>query len=320
MQMRASALIAALVLSLAASAQTYPTKPVRVILPFPPGEGPDLILRRAGDDLQQRLGQAWVVENRPGGNMIVAANACLGSAPDGHTICMVNGSMLSVNPHVMAKLPYDPDRDFKPITAMYFLVGGLFANSSMPASNVKDFIAHARTKPGAINYGSLGPNSTTDVFRMWLNEAWQTNIVGIPYKGGAQIIPALVAGEIDFTWIGVFNALGQIKAGKVKLYAVDSRKRSPLYPDVPTLTEVGLPESPLASWHGLAFQSAAPDTAARRINAEFARLFSEPKFAAFLSERLVENAVTSPEEFAAFLKRDRERVGELVRKFNIPKQ
>jgi tripartite-type tricarboxylate transporter receptor subunit TctC len=320
--MKAGMCLAALgaALSICAHAQSYPTKPVRIIIPFPPGEGPDLILRRAGEVLQQSTGQPWLVENRPGGNMIVAANACTGSTPDGHSLCMINGSMMSVNPHVMAKLPYDPDRDFKPVTAMYFLVGGLFTHPSVPAANVQEFVAHARSRPGAINYGTFGPNSTLDVFRMWLNEAWKTDIVGIPYKGGVQIVPALVTNEIQFTWIGVYNAMGQVKAQKARLLAVDSPRRSPLYPDVPTLTEVGLPPSPLASWHGLAFQAAAPDVAANRVNTEFGRVFAEPKFAAFLTERMLDNAITPRPEFAAFLKKDRERVGELVRRFNIPKQ
>jgi tripartite-type tricarboxylate transporter receptor subunit TctC len=314
-----AALAVAFSISLA-QAQPYPAKPVRIIIPFPPGEGPDLILRRAGEVLQQSTGQPWIIENRPGGNMIVAANACTGAAPDGYSLCMINGSMISVNPHVMAKLPYDPDKDFKPVTAMYFLVGGLFTHPSIPAASIKDFVAYARTKPGAINYGTFGPNSTLDVFRQWLNDAWKTDIVGIPYKGGAAIVPALMTNEIQFTWIGVFNAMGQIKAQKVRLLAVDSPQRSPLYPDVPTLTEVGLPASPLASWHGLAFQAAAPDVAVNRVNAEFGRVFSEPKFAAFLTERMVQSAITPPAEFAAFLKKDRDSVGELVRRFNIPKQ
>src|SRR6185503_11768197 len=139
-----------------------------------------------------------------------------------------------------------------------------------------------------------GPNTTLDVFRMWLNDAWKTDIVGIPYKGGAQIITALAANELQFTWIGVSNGLGLIKAQKVRLLAVDSPKRSPLFPDVPTLIEMGLPASPLASWHGLAFQAGAPDLAVNRVNAEFAKVFSEPKFAAFLTERLLDNAVAPP--------------------------
>jgi len=303
-----------------AQAQTYPAKPVRIILPFPPGEGPDVVLRRAGETLQVSTGQPWIIDNRPGGNMLVAANACTGSAPDGYTLCMINGSMMSVNPNVMAKLPYDPEKDFKPVVQMYFLVGGLFAHPSVPSGSLKDFVAHARSKPGVVNYGTFGPNTTLDVFRMWLNDAWKTDIVGIPYKGGAQIITALAANELQFTWIGVSNGLGLIKAQKVRLLAVDSPKRSPLFPDVPTLIEMGLPASPLASWHGLAFQAGAPDLAVNRVNAEFAKVFSEPKFAAFLSERLLDNAVAPPAEFAAFLKKDRDSVAELVRRFNIPKQ
>lgn len=301
-------------------AQPYPAKPIRVIIPFPPGEGPDIILRKAGDDIAKRIGQPWIVENRPGGNMVIALEACARSAPDGYTMCLLNSSGMSVNPHVMLKLPYDPERDFKPISNMYFLLGGLFASIAVPPNNIADFVSYARSRPGKINFGTLGPNSQVDIFRMWINDQWKTEMAGIHYKGGAQIIPALVTDEIQFSWIGVFNALGQIKASKVKLLAIDSRKRSPLYPNVPTLQEVGLPESPFAAWHGLGMPAGAPNAAVRRMNAELGSLFADKSFAEFLLERHVENAVTSPEEFAAFMRRDRERLGEVVRRYNIPKQ
>ena len=151
---------AAAALAFAAStamAQSYPAKPIRVILPFPPGEGPDLILRKASDDFLKSMGQPWVIENRPGGNMIIALDACAKAPPDGYTICLLNSSGMSVNPHVMQKLPYDPERDFKPITNLYFLVGGLFSNPSVPASNIAEFVSYARAKKAAVNYGTLGP-------------------------------------------------------------------------------------------------------------------------------------------------------------------
>jgi tripartite-type tricarboxylate transporter receptor subunit TctC len=303
-----------------AFAQTYPVKPIRVIIPFPPGEGPDIILRKASDDMVRRMGQSWVVENRPGGNMVIALDACARAAPDGYTMCLLNSSGMSVNPHVMQKLPYDPERDFKPISNMYFLVGGLFASSETPAASIGEFVPFARSNPGRINFGTLGPNSQVDVFRMWINDQWKTEMTGIHYKGGAQIIPAIVSNEIQFSWIGVFNALGQIKANKVKLLAVDSRKRSPFYPGVPTFQEVGLPESPFAAWHGLGMPAGSPDAAVRRVNTELGGLFAEKGFSEFLQERYVDPAVTPPEDFVAFMRRDRERLGEIVRRYNIPKQ
>jgi tripartite-type tricarboxylate transporter receptor subunit TctC len=303
-----------------AQAQQYPSKPIRVIIPFPPGEGPDLILRKASDDMARRMGQPWIVENRPGGNMIIALEGCARSAPDGYNMCLLNSSGMSVNPHVMAKLPYDPDKDFRPISNMYFLLGGLFASTETPPTSIAEFVPYARSRPGKINFGTLGPNTQVDVFRMWINDQWKTEMTGIHYKGGAQIIPALVTNEIQFSWIGVFNALGQIKANKVKLLAVDSRKRSPLYPNVPTLQEVGLPESPFAAWHGLGMPAGAPEAAVRRINTELGALWSDREFAQFLLERHVENAVSSPEEFGAFMRKDRERIGEVIKRYNIPKQ
>ena len=317
---RFAAILATVSFVACAHAQSYPAKPVRVIIPFPPGEGPDIILRKASDDMAKRIGQPWLVENRPGGNMIIALEACARATPDGYTMCLLNSSGMSVNPHVMQKLPYDPERDFKPISNMYFLLGGLFASTDVAANSIAEFVPYARSQPGRVNFGTLGPNTQVDVFRMWINDQWKTEMTGIHYKGGAQIIPALVTNEIQFSWIGVFNALGQLKANKVKLLAVDSRKRSPLYPNVPTLQEVGLPESPFAAWHGLGMPAGSPDAAVRRINAELGSLFADKAFAEFLLERHVENAVSSPEEFTAFMRKDRERLGEVVRRYNIPKQ
>lgn len=317
----AAILTAAFVVAMPSAAQqSYPAKPIRVIIPFPPGEGPDLILRKASDEFNKSMGQPWLVENRPGGNMIIALEACARAPADGYNICLINSSGMSVNPHVMLKLPYDPDKDFKPITNMYFLVGGLFSNPSVPAANIRDFVSYARSKPGAVNYGTLGPFTTTDVFRLWLNENWKTDLVGIHYKGGAVIIPAVMSGEIQFTWIGVFNALGQVKANKVRLLAVDSPKRSSQFPDVPTLAEVGLPESPFASWHGLGAPAGTPDAVINRLNGEVSRLWSTSAFSEFLDARLVQSAVTPPEEFGAYMRKDRERIGGLVRKYNIPRQ
>lgn len=313
------ACFASMAASQGTSPPTYPVKPVRFIVVFPPGDGTDATMRLMSQNLSARLGQPVVVDNRPGGNFVIGAQACTASAPDGYTLCMVNGTMMSVNPQVMSKLPYDPERDFRPLTGMYLVLNGIFAHAGMPAS-LKELAQLAATRPGGIDFGTLGPNSSSDIQRQWLNERWKTNMTGIPYKGGNLIIAALAAQEIHATWIGLFNGVAQVKAGRVKLLAVFSPRRWSLMPDAPTLEELGYSNIPLPGWHGLALPAGAPDTAMRRLSTELIATFREPKFAENLSQQALESIVSSPEEFAAFIKRDRESTAEVVRRFNIPRQ
>lgn len=315
-----TALVLSALCAAATAQQPFPARPVRLLIPFPPGEGTDVTQRNMAQNLSLRLGQPVVVENRAGGNFVIAAQACTASAPDGYTICMVNGTMMSVNPHVMAHLPYDPDRDFKPLTNMYFVINGIFVSTAVPARSLKELAQLAISKPGAIDFGTLGPNSSSDIQRQWLNEQWKANMVGIPYKGGNLIVAAVAAQQIHATWIGLFNGMTQTKAGRLRALAVFSPKRSPLLPDVPTLAELGYSDIPLPGWHGLALPANTPDTIARRLNADLVATFRDPKFADYIASQGLDVAVSAPEDFAAFLKKDRENTGLVVRKFKIPRQ
>ncbi|OFZ99797.1 MAG: hypothetical protein A3H35_02000 [Betaproteobacteria bacterium RIFCSPLOWO2_02_FULL_62_17] len=305
-----------------APAQPYPSKPIRVIVAIAAGSPTDIMMRTAGQQLLGPLGQSLVIENRPGGNQVIGAEACARSAPDGYTFCVVTNTAISVNPHIISKLSYEPDRDFKPVTALWFLINGLVATASLPANSVKELQALAATRPGSLNFATQGSGTGPDIFRQWLNEQWNTNIVGIPYKGANLIMNALIAGEIHFSRIaplGDYVAV-QMKAGKVKLLAVGTSKRLAQFPDVPTYAEAGLDGFPEKTWWGLFAPAGTPDAMVRRIHSEFVRLFHEPKFAAYLESQVVEPAITSPEEFATFLKEDRERAGQTVKKYNVPRQ
>lgn len=303
-----------------ACGQSWPAKPIRLIMPFPPGGGPDLVMRRAGTSLAPRLGQPLVIENRPGGNFVIGAEACARSTPDGYSICYILGSQMSVNPHVLLKLPYDPDKDFVPITSLYGLINGLFVSATTPVATLKEFEAYVRARPGKINMSTHGPNTSTDMYRRWLNELWSTDMVGVGYKDGTAMISALIAGDIQFTWIGVFNALGQLQGKRVKLLAVSSVRRYPAYADVPTFVEAGLPPVPLSTWQGLGAPAGTPEPVIKRLNAEFVRLFNEREFGDYLMSQGLETLVGTPEEFAAMMKKDRADSGELIRKLNIPRE
>ena len=316
----AVAVLIAAIPALSQAQPAYPTKPIRVIVPFPAGGGPDVVMRRVGNDLLPRIGQSWVIENRAGGNFVTGAEACARAVPDGYTLCYINSTQTSVNPHVMSKLPYDAEKDFKPVTNLYTLVSGVFVSAATPVNSMKEFEAWVKARPGKVNMSSHGPNTPTDIYRRWLNERWGTDMVGIGYKDGNAMIAALMAGDIHFTWIGYFNALGQVQAKKVKMLAISSARRYPGFPEVQTYTEAGIVDPPMTPWQGLAFPGNTPDVAVRRINAEINKLFSEPEFVKFMVTQGLDSLVGTPEEFAAYMRRDREIAGEIIRKFKIPKQ
>jgi len=315
------ALIAGLALVSATTlAQEYPSRPVRIIVPLPAGSTTDLVMRTTAQELSPRLKQPVVVENKPGGNWVVGAEACRSAQPDGHTLCVMNSDAIAFNPHILSSLPYDPAKDFAPVTNLFFLFEGILGKAALPASTIAELRDYAAKNPGKLNFGTLGSGSSNDVFRQWLVQHWNVDIPGIPYKGGAPVITALLAGEIDVTKIGMGNIAGQLNSGKVKVLAIQGTQRSKLVPSVPTLQEAGLGGFPLRVWWGLFMPAGSPDAALKRINAEMAKLYREPKMAEYLESQFVEVAVTPPEQFAAFTRAERERAAQVVKDFHIPRQ
>jgi tripartite-type tricarboxylate transporter receptor subunit TctC len=315
--------LSALMLAAAATlahAQEFPSRPLRLIVPLPAGSTTDIVMRATAQELAPRLKQPVVVENKPGGNWVVGAEACKASAADGHTLCVMNSDAIAFNPHILSTLPYDPAKDFAPVTNLFFLFEGILASAPAPFSSIDELHGYAASNPGKVNFGTLGPGSSNDVFRQWLAQHWKVDIAGIPYKGGAPVITALLAGEIDVTKIGMGNIAGQLNSGKLKILAIQGTQRSPLVPNVPTLQEAGLGAFPLRVWWGLFMPAGSPEGALKRINAELARLYREPKMAQYLESQFVEVAVGSPEEFAAFTRAERERAAQVVKDFHIPRQ
>jgi len=297
-------------------AQQYPVKPVRVIVAIAPGSPTDLVMRAAALELAKPLGQAVTIENRPGGDMVIGSEACARAVPDGYSYCVISNSAVSINPHIFAKLPYDPEKDLKPVTALYYLTQGMI--TSLPVNSVAELKALAQAKSGALNLGTLGAGGA-DMHRLWLNDTWKTEIVGVPYKGANLVMLAMMGGEIQMSLTNVAGLGGHLKSGKVKLLAVGSSKRLKQYPDIPTYNEQGLEGFP-RTWWGMFGPAGTPDPAVRRINAELARLFAEPRFAAYLEGEFLEPAIASPERFAVMLKEEREQAGQMVRKYRIPRQ
>jgi len=209
-------------------------------------------------------------------------------------------------------LPYDPDRDLVPVTRLFFLNEGLFVSADLGVNTVAELKAMAMTKSDQLNYATLGDGSFPDLFLRWMNNQWGTKIVGVPYKGGGPAAQALAGNQVQLTRFGIGNFLGLIKAGKVKAIAVSADKRSPLLPDVPTLAEAGLGGYPGQGWWGLAAPKGTPPEIVNKVNAIFVKVFSDPKFMAYLDQEAVVPATTTPAGFATFLKEDRKAAEALI--------
>jgi tripartite-type tricarboxylate transporter receptor subunit TctC len=305
-------------LAMPAGAQSYPDKPIRMIVSIAAGSLTDVIMRAAANELSPRLGQPIVIENRGGAAGIPGGQACAQAKPDGLTLCVIFHNTLSFNPVMFTNLPYDADKDFTLITRLFFLIESLAVHPSLAVKSVAELKALAQSKTRALNWGTLGSGSAPELFLRWINNQWGTDIVGIPYRGGGPMAQALAADEIQVGGVGLGNFLGLAEGGKVKLIAVSAPKRSPLVPDVLTFEESGLGGYPQRGWWGLATPKGTPKPIVDRLNAEFVRLFSDPKFVAFLDKQAVVTAPTSPEEFAAFVQQDRQHAATLFKLANTP--
>ncbi len=295
-----------------ANAQTYPDRPIRVIVPIAAGSVTDVIMRATAAELAPRIGQPFVIENKGGASGIPAAQSCAQAAPDGYTLCLVYHNTLSINPLMFNKLPYDAEKDFTLITNLYLLVEALFVSSALNVNTAAELKSYVQTHPSTLNYGTLGPGSNPELFLKWMNQRWNANIVGIPYRGGGPIAQALVAGELQIAKMGLGNFLGLIGTGKIKPIAVAAARRSKLAPDVPTLAEAGI-DFPPFGWWGLAGPKGLPQPIVDKLNAEFVKLYREPKFVDYLEQQAVLPASGTPAEFAEFLKKDRKDAEFLIK-------
>lgn len=301
-----------------AAAQTYPQKPIRVIVSIAAGSLTDVIMRAAANELSPRLGQPIVIENRGGAAGIPGAQACAQSPGDGYTLCVVFHNQLSFNPVMFSNLPYDADRDLNLVTRLFFLIESLAVHPSTGVNSIAELKALAQSKKSALNWGTLGAGSAPELFLKWINSEWKTEIVGIPYRGGGPMAQALAANEVQVAGVGLGNFLGLAEGGKIKVLAVSAPKRSPLSPNSMTYQEAGIGGYPQRGWWGLATPKGTPQPIVDRLNAEFVKLFSDPKFTAFLEKQAVVPAPTTAKEFADFVKQDRIHAANLLKLANTP--
>ena len=296
------------------AALAYPNKPVRIVVPYPAGGGIDIISRVIGERLSQRLGQPVLVDNRPGGGTILAAELVARAVPDGHTLMITTDSTVTINQHLYAKLPYDPVRDFAPVIQLVLLNQLLLANPAVPANSLKELIAYAKANPGKLNYASYGSGSQPHLAMEMLKSQAGIDIVHVPYKGIPQAVPAALAGEVQLTFSGAASSQAHIKTGRLKPLAIGGKTRLALLPDVPTFTESGFPDVPSNAWFGVFVPVATPREIVMKLHAELTRILREPDFMEKeITAKGYELVASTPEEFAAFLIADSARNARAVK-------
>lgn len=294
-----------LALGSAAQAQWPPAKPVRVIFPATAGSLFDTVLRAVTQQIGDATGQSLIVENRAGASTTIGMSACAKAAPDGATVCTAVPDSIIYNPLLFTNLPYDPDRDFIPVTNMGLAPGLIAAHADAPFKSMRDMIAYAKANPGRINWGTWGAATIPEIYMNWIRHHTGTSITGVPYKGGGQAWPAMLAGETHVTFIGLEFAMPQIRAGKAIPLAVTASKRSKTHPDIPSLAEA-VPDSGLGDiWFGVFMPAGTPQAIVDQVNREFVRALRAPKVEQFFAGRGMETVGDSAQEFAAFLKRER---------------
>jgi tripartite-type tricarboxylate transporter receptor subunit TctC len=292
----------------------WPTKPVRLVVAYPPGGGIDVMARQIAEKLTPAWGQPVVVENKPGANTILATDSVAKSPADGHTILMTTDATFSINPHLYAKLPFDTQRDFIPVTMLVLLQQLLVAHPAVPANTLQELISLAKQKPGSINYASYGSGSQPHLSGEMLKNKAGIDLVHVPYKGISLAVPAVMAGEVQLTFAGIATSMPQLKAGRIKAIAIGGTQRSPLLPQVPTFSELGYPEVETHAWFGFFLPVGSPPEAVARIHRDTKKIIDEPDFRQKqLIEKGYEVVGSSPEEFVAYIRKDSESRGRAVK-------
>ena len=284
----------------AAQAQNYPSKTVRLIVPFAAGGSTDIMGRLVAQKLSEAWGQQVIVDNRPGGSTVIGTDIVAKSAPDGHTL-LVTPAPFTIVPSLLKKLPYDPARDFTPITLINTTPLVVVVNPGVPAKNIKELIALAKAKPGVLNFGSSGSGGSNHLAGELFNAMAGVKIVHVPYKGNAPAMADLIGGHIDIVFNGLTSALQHIKSGKLRALAVTSLKRSAALPEMPTLDEQGLKGFQAVAWNGLTGPAGVPAAAVAKAAEDVAHIMKSPELAEFLKREGSDPVGSTTAEYTAFL-------------------
>lgn len=298
-----------------AAAQAYPTKPVRVIVPYPPGGGNDTLGRLFAAKLGERLGQPFVVENRPGAGTMIGTEAAAKSTPDGYTILLSSIATHALAPNLYARVPYDPVRDFAPITLLGIAPTVLVVNYDLPAKNLAELISLAKTRPLAYASGGNGtpPHINAEVFKAVAG----VDLLHVAYKGGGPALVDLIAGRVQVMLDTAASAMPHVRGGKLRALALSAPKRSAEYPELPTFAEAGLPRYETNAWYSMHAPAGTPPDIVRRLNAELAAVLKDEDVAFRFKQLSTEPVGNSPEEFAAFVRAELEKYARIIKAAGI---
>ncbi len=316
--MRSLVLVLGLVAS-AALAQPFPSKPIRIIVPFTPGSATDTMARPIADKLSTALGQQVVVENRPGAGGTIGIAALAKSAPDGYTLGVVSTGHV-VNPVLYANLPYDTLKDFAGVAPLAGLPSVLVVSPGLGARTVKELVAMAKAKPGQLNYATAGVGSAAHISAEKFRMAAGIDAVHVPLKGSPESLTETMGGRTQFTWTPLSTAVGQIRGGQLLALAVSTAARSPAFPDVPTIAEAGFPRGEFNFWVGMLAPAGTPRDILSRLNAEVQKALGAPDMRERLAKLGAEAMTMTPEQFNDFLKQEHANLGEVMRASGVKAQ
>jgi tripartite-type tricarboxylate transporter receptor subunit TctC len=320
--MRLALLAMSLVLApiFAAAQSDYPSRPITIVVPFPPGGSSDTVTRLVAQKFADNLKANVVIENRGGGGGVPAAIAFKQAAPDGYTLFLANNGLFAILPAMTADIRFDPVKDFQPVTPLFSFPSVLVVPTGSSANSAKDLVTLAKSKPAGLNFGSQGVGSGGHI----LGEMFRLNsgapFVHVPYRGAGPAVVDLAAGNIDFLFSSYVSAIGQVQAGKLKVLGWTSAKRTPGLPDVPTMAEAGFAGTELEVWQGIVAPLGTPPALVKKLNEEFIRAAHAPDVVKKVAEQAVEMYTTTPEEMGKLLASDYERLGKVVRDAGIKAQ
>ncbi len=299
-----------------AQSANYPNRPIKLVVPFGPGGFTDVVARVLGQKLGQSMNTSFVIENKPGAGSTIGTGEVAKAAPDGYTLVMVSTTH-TVSPWIYKSIPYDPIKGLTPVSKLVDSAYVLLAHPKLPANNVKDLIALAKSQPDKIHYGSSGNGSSQHLMGGMFESMAGVQMKHVPYRSSAGAANDLVAGVVETGFAGVPNALAQVPAGRLKALAVTTSKRVPQLPDVPTMQEAGLPQYEASVWLALLAPPNTPREIVNKLNAELAKVMAQPDTVKALQDAGVEPSLSTPEALQAYMTQEMERWGKVVKSANI---
>lgn len=305
--------LAMLVPGYAACAQDYPRKPIRWIVTYPPGGPTDVVSRAVGAKLAEAWGEQVVIDNRAGAGGVIGTELAAKAIPDGYTLLFGTSGGMTINPALTSKLPYDPVRDFAPVSLLVINPQLLVANNSVPANSVKELIAIAKSRPGQFNYASVGQGSPNHLGMELFKALTGTNMVHVPYKGTGPAVTDLLAGQVQVMINSMPSVLPLVKTARLRALGVCSAQRSPAVPDIPTVAEAGVPGFESVTWYGMFAPAKTPKEIVTRLNAQVVKILAEPEMAQRLASQGAEPRSSTPAELAQFMRFESERWKKVIK-------